>query len=269
MSMQRHPGAFPPNWLSDVRDGCGRRDTAVVNDPLISAFDDAAAADALTLTEIACLAGGQRAVVLTALVALHEGQAAAVRGRSVTSRGRGPTPRPGGSRGSGGPDVTVVRIWRRLRVLGLVPVGRFLRDAEASEAAREVEVALAARGLVERPSVLGRRRRASRFATVLGPALLAVTVLAAVCGSPVLSVAALVVALPTFAVPPLLGRRPRLTPVGTLALEGLRNRHQLLADGGMPGERALAVAVFGPDLLWPADPVLADALAGRGGAVRW
>jgi uncharacterized protein (TIGR04222 family) len=53
---------------------------------------------------------------------------------------------------------------------------------------------------------------------------------------------------------------PRVTPAGREYLRQLQQRGAAYRSGGLPGERAIAVALFGAGVLWTADAALAQTL---------
>src|SRR6185437_10372660 len=77
-------------------------------------------------------------------------------------------------------------------------------------------------------------------------------------GKPVAFLVVLIVL--TFVVWRLSLRVPNVTPAGRATLREARVESEALRSGSLPGDRALAVALFGIGALWLAEPALASEL---------
>ena len=207
---------------------------------------------ALRVEEIAWLGGGDRLVAASALVALHEQETMALRDDLVATRGKKP-PRGGGVEQA---------IWRRLRSAGPVSGRRALALAVSVPEVLQVQDELAARGYARDRVATERQRRLERFLTVLGVLAGLLAAMSGALGAVLPAAVALVGALLAGAGALVVGRARPTTAAGDAALAAARDEHALLADGGLPGDRGLAVALFGPDLLWSTDASMAAALQG-------
>src|SRR4051794_38631731 len=112
----------------------------------------------LRVEEIAWLAGGERLVAASALVALHEQETVALRDDLMATRGKKPP------RGSGVEQA----IWRRLRSAGPVSGRRALALAVSLPEVLQVQDELATRGHARDRVATERQRRLERFLAVLG-----------------------------------------------------------------------------------------------------
>ncbi|MBL7501456.1 TIGR04222 domain-containing membrane protein [Frankia sp. CNm7] len=199
--------------------------------------------------ELALLAGGPRRAAATAVVRLYEAGAIAPSQATGLLAPVGLPPIGTHPISAGCYDLV-----RQAGHVDPLAVRRAVATSPATDATRR---ALVASGLLPSPAsrrlLLGLRRLAVALA-VLGVAAFLVS---AVVDSPVSAVFGFLVPLTVFIA---LGTSPPHRRSGAALLAAARHRAWALAGGGLPGQRALAVAVFGPEALWSADPRLAAGL---------
>ncbi len=209
-------------------------------------------ADALPpgVDELAYLSGGIATLGLSALVALHE---------------RGATSSPGPHlvvAEAGGPGETATLAQRALYERLARRASSSVRDTSkllgGSSAVRMIRGSLVSAGLIPHP----RLRARNRLGALAFIVLLVVGVVRVVAGitshHPVEYLILLMVGTVFVAVRSL--RLRPLTAAGRLLLRDARAAAPDLRTASLPGDRALAVALFGVDALWFAEPALADEL---------
>lgn len=205
---------------------------------------------ALSVDELAFLSGGAAGLGASALVALREhGEVTALGPRQLVAVGTVTRP-----------DASPAQ--RELHALmtrsGAVAPRRIALLAGRTTAAAQARATLGARGLV---TTFGLRSRL-RSLSLLFIALLAAGIFRFVDGvrngKPVAFLVALLVV--TVIVWRLSLRVPNVTPAGRATLREARVESEALRSGSLPGDRALAVALFGIGALWLAEPALASEL---------
>ncbi len=202
----------------------------------------------LDTDEVALLSGGRPLLGAAALLGLQESGALDARRTAVRA----------GSRAPDAASRVQLRLWQRLHETGPVTPARARLLAAQDPAVDDVRDALVARGFLPTSE---EAEAARRWVFVFG--VLAVLGLARIVAGianrrPVGFLVALLIF--TLLAMAWASQPPRLTAPGREHLRALRERSSAYRSGGLPGERALAVALFGAAVLWSADAALAETL---------
>jgi uncharacterized protein (TIGR04222 family) len=208
------------------------------------------ASAALSVDEIAFLSGGAPGLGASALVALREhGEAATLDLRKILAVGN--VNRPDASPAQRELHAAMLKA-------GSVSARRVGLLAGRTQAAAVARRSLGSRGLLTTLSL----RNRIRLLSLLYVALLAVGVVRfidGVQGDKRVTYLALLLVL-TLVIWRYSLRVPNVTRAGRAALRDARVESATLRAGSLPGDRALAVALFGIGALWLAEPALATEL---------
>ncbi|MCK9929757.1 TIGR04222 domain-containing membrane protein [Frankia sp. Mgl5] len=202
---------------------------------------------AVPAEDLALVAAGPKRAALTALVGLYEAGAICI---PLTWRLGVSGPLPAGS------TPLAASAHRLIAAAGQPSVRGILQPLANGPELRAAQARLAAAGYVPSAGLVGLLNLV-RLLVPLAIAVAALALLADGAGAP--GLVASVALIGAVAVILLAGPAPA-TRDGRRLVETARARFAGYADGGVPGQRAVAVALFGPAALWRADATVANRL---------